>query len=171
MTLTEEEISIQVLFSPTKCLVVAGEVVVFRDRQKLAGSLLSPLIWVTQIFFFFLQKHVGKNRWRERWINHCQPVKMADLSPEWWESSTAGPWTVHLLTMLDERGTCLRMCWTFCPQKNDGEHLLHRKQFRFPGSLSSFCHPRVCLLPKSNKSSEPLWEAQADHLLPLLPLP
>ena len=34
MTLTEEEISIQVLFSPTKCLVVAGEVVVFRDRQK-----------------------------------------------------------------------------------------------------------------------------------------
>ena len=78
---------------------------------------------------------------------------MADLSPAWWESSAAGPWTVHLLTRSGKHGSCLRMSWTFCPQKIAAGRWLHSKQLRIFGSLPTSCHPRVCLLLKSNESS------------------
>ena len=80
-------------------------------------------------------------------------MKMADLSPAWWESSAAGPWTVHLLTRSGKHGSCLRMSWTFCPQKIAAGRWLHSKQLRIFGSLPTSCHPRVCLLLKSNESS------------------
>ena len=38
-----------------------------RGRQKLAGSAAVTFdVSDPDFFFFFLQKHIGKNRWRER---------------------------------------------------------------------------------------------------------
>lgn len=119
-------------------------------------QLLSRFKWVT--LFIFYKNMLGKagegrggliivSQWK--WLTYLrrgEKVQLQDL-----ELCTYWPG-------VREHAACLRMGWTFCPQKNTRGHLLYYKQSRTPPSLPSSYHPRVCLQPKSNESLEPLRE-------------